>query len=166
MIEVKIPNNITEYKPKFMFGMTGRQVVCVVLTAVCILLDLKFLRPVIGDLAFVLAVVPACAAAAIGWITPYGLPFEKYLKSVLFQALLAPKYRRARNANDSFVVPCDKYYEPIPDEALSPEVLACVNEVREKLGIETPQEPVKRFGAGAKKETARPKYKKSKQAFL
>lgn len=158
MIETKIPNNIVEYKPKFLFGLTGKQFCCIAVTAVLIFLDYRFLKPYIGDLFVVLAAVPAAAAAAFGWITPYGMPFEKYLSSVLFQALLAPKFRRNRNVADSFVVPCDIYYEPIPDSAVAPMVMEHVNFVRESLGIE-----IENGSKNKKRKKAR--YKKSKQAI-
>ena len=166
MIEVKIPNNIAEYKPKFMLGLSGRRFTCLLLTAVAILLDFKFLKPVIGDFAVVLAAVPAFIATLFGWVEPYGMPFENYLKSVLFQAVLAPKVRRTRTAVSSFVIPCDKYYVPIPDSAVSAEVMACVTEVREKLGIVVEEGPVNGPARRKKKAPVKPKYRKSKQAYL
>lgn len=166
MVEVSIPNNIHEYKPKFMLGLTGKQMVCIVLTAGFILLDFKFLKPYIGDLAVVLAAVPAFLAACFGWVTPYGMPFEKYLGSVLFQAVLAPKCRRARSDADSFVIPCDKYYEPIPDSAVSSEVLECVVQVRDALGIASDEEDSDKHGHRRKAKAKKPRYKKSKLARL
>lgn len=166
MIEARIPTNtVSDYKSKFLFGLTGKQVICVGITAVLIYLDFHFLSPYIGDLCVVLAAIPAAAAAAFGWLCPYGMPFEQYLQSVLLQALLAPKHRKAKTC-DSFVIPCDKYYEPIPDSAVSPEVLACVQQVREKLGIVVEEEQGSRPGIRKNKRPARPKYKKSKAAYL
>lgn len=166
MVEVNIPNNIHEYKPKFMLGLTGKQMLCIVLTAGLILLDFKFLKPYIGDLAVAVAAVPAFFAACFGWVTPYGMPFEKYLQSVLFQAVLAPKCRRARSVADSFVIPCDKYYEPIPDSAVSAEVLECVTQVREALGIVSDEEDSDRKGRKSKTSSKKPRYRKSKMACL
>ena len=165
MVEVSIPNNIHEYKPKFMLGLTGRQMFCVVLTAGFILLDFKFLKPYIGDLAVVIAAVPAFLAACFGWVTPYGMPFEKYLQSVLFQAVLAPKCRRARSALSSFVIPCDKYYEPIPDSSVSTDVLECVLQVRNALGIKSDEVDSNKSGY-RKTKVKKLRYKKSKLAYL
>lgn len=164
MIEVRIPNNIAEYKPKFILGFSGRQVICILVTAFLILLDFKFLEPYIGDFALVLAAIPATAAAAFGWIKPYGMPFEKYLKAVLFQALLAPKCRKARN-NTPADVPCNKYYVPIPDSALSEEALSCVVKAREALGIAAEEQKPSQ-GKKRSKTTPRPRYRKSKAARL
>lgn len=158
MIEVEIPNNVSEYKPKFLLGLSGKQVVCVVLTAAVIFLDFKFLKPFIGDtLALGFAAVPALIAACFGWIEPYGMTFDKYLRSVLLQALIAPKTRKVKY-NSSIVVPCDKDYVPIPDSELNNEVLECVNYVREKIGIEVEKADV------SKKR--KQKYKKSKLAMM
>lgn len=161
MIEIEIPNNVSEYKPKFLFNLTGRQFTAVLLTAVAIFLDFKFLEPFVGEtIAVIIAIIPALCGACFGWIEPYGMPFEKYLKSVLFQAVLAPHIRKVKT-NSSIIVPCDKNYTPIPDSALSAEVLGCVNYVREKLkeGTDTDE-------SLSNKKQKKSKYKKSKQAYL
>ena len=83
MIEIEIPNNVSEYKPKFLFNLTGRQFTGVLLTAVAILLDFKFLESYVGEtIAVIIAIIPAFCAACFGWVEPYGMPFEKYLKSL------------------------------------------------------------------------------------
>lgn len=163
MIEVRVPNNISDYKPKFLFGLTGKQFFCVAATAVLILLDFKYLKPYIGDLAVILAAVPAVIAAAFGWVEPYGMPFEKYLNSVLFQALLAPRHRTVKY-NDISIVPCDKNYVSIPDDVISPEVLECVHQFREQQGILTEETASKRKFNGKKPRKVR--YKKSRMARL
>ncbi len=163
MIQVEIPNNVSEYKPKFIAGLTGKQVALAVFAAFAIFLDFKFIKPYTGELiALFIAIIPAFIAAAFGWAEPYGMPFDKYLKSVLINSLIAPKTRKARSTS-SFVVPCDKNYVPIPDSQLSPEVLEHVNYIREKCGIEVPEETntKKRF-----KREKKPKYKKSVSAFM
>lgn len=162
MVEVRIPNNIAEYKPKFMFGLSFREFVCAAIVVACVALDLKFLRPHLGDLALVLLFIPAAPAVCFGFIKPYGMTFEKFLHAVLFESVLAPKYRRARTA-DSTVVPCDKYYVPIPDEAVNPEVLECVVRVRKALGVAQEEQAGKKRG---KRKNVKPKYKKSKQAYV
>lgn len=163
MISVEIPNDIAEYKPKLIMGFTGRQVGCLVITATIIALDFAFLKPYIGEtLALLIAVVPAFFAACFGWgesFTPGHIPFEKYLRSVFFETVVAPKMRKCKTLS-SMVVPCDKYYQPIPDSELSPELLECVNYVREKTGIIT--EPIENKAKNANKK----KYKISSKAML
>lgn len=165
MISVEMPNDIAEYKPKFMMGLTGKQVALVVVTAGAIFLDFHFLKPYIGDtFALFVAVIPAFIAACFGWgerFTPGHIPFEKYLKSVFVQSFVAPKIRKQKTTNSMFI-PCDKYFEPIADEALSPELLECVNYVREKNNI-----VVEETGESSKRtKKAKPKYVKSKLAML
>lgn len=168
MISVEIPNDIADYKPKFLLGLTGRQIVCVLLTAVVIFFDFRFLKPITGDfIALAIAAIPAFFATMFGWgenFTPGRIPFEKYLKSVFFHSLVAPKTRKCRTTT-SFVVPCDRYYVPIADSALSPELLEAVNYVREKNGIvvEDKNADNKKRKASAKKKPN--KYKKSKLAI-
>ena len=157
MIEVEIPNNIAEYKTKLLFGLTGKQVACVALTATCIFLDFKFLKPYIGEtFAIFLAVIPAFLAAMFGWVEPYGMTFDKYLKSVLLQAFIAPRKRKAKTLS-SIVVPCDKNYVGTADEELAGEVFECVQYVRQKNGIVVDTNTTK---------PKKVKYKKSPQAIL
>ncbi len=165
MISVEIPNDIVEYKPKFILGLTGRQVVCVLITAFVIWLDIKFLMPYIGDFAIALAVIPAVIAAMFGWGSPYGMTFERYLKSVFVQAFIAPKTRKYKTSGTSFVVPCDKYYVPISDSEISPELLEHVNYVKKSLGMNI-EETTENTKNKKKAKKVIPKYKKSKLAML
>lgn len=166
MISVEIPNDIAEYKPKLIMGLNGRQVVCVVITAVIIFLDMTYLKPYIGDtLSIFIAAIPAFLAAMFGWRQPYGMPFEKFLKCVFVEAFVAPKTRTYKTTC-SMVVPCDKYFEPVPDELLPQEVLECVQYLYEKTGTspETDNEGTKKGRRSAKK--VKKKYVKSKLAML
>lgn len=170
MISVEIPNDIAEYKPKLILGLTGRQVTCVILTAVFIFLDLKFLKPYIGEtLSLGLAIVPALIAVLFGWKEPYGMPFEKYLQSVFVQAFVAPKMRKCKTTS-SMVVPCDKYFVPISDDALPKEVLECVNYVRERTNNVTSSDEQSNTSSvgksGKLSKGNKKKYKKSKLAML
>ncbi len=164
MISVEIPNDIAEYKPKLILGFTGRQVGCLVVTAAIIAIDFAFLKPYIGEtLSLLLAAVPAFFAACFGWgesFTPGHIPFEKYLRSVFFETVVAPKLRKCKTT--SMVVPCEKDYEPIPDSMLSPELLQHVNYVREKNNIIVVADEGKTKSQYKKKK----KYKPSNLAML
>ena len=165
MISVEIPNDIAEYKPKLLLGFTGRQAALILVTAAVIFLDFHFLKPYVGEtISLFLAIIPAFIAACFGWgekFTPGHVPFEKDLGSVLVQSFVAPKVRKLKT-NDTMFIPCDKYFQPIPDEAVSVEVLECVNYVREKTGA-ADNEPTK---AGKKPGNKQQKYVKSKLAML
>ena len=163
MISVDVPNDIADYKPKLMFGMTGKQLTCVILTAGIILLV------IIGDIAIVFMALPAFIAACFGWgenFTPGHIPFEKYLKTVFIQTFVAPKTRKCITVS-SMVVPCDKFYVSISDSELSAEVLEAVNVVRENLGIVVDAENDKLSDKKRKKQALKKaqKYKKSKLAI-
>ena len=158
MIQVEIPNSVSEYKAKFIAGLTGKQVALICFAGFIIFLDFKFLKPYLGDtIAIGLAIIPAFFAAAFGWVNPYGMPFDKFFKSVVLQSILAPKVRKAKNT--SFViVPCDKNYVPIPDSMLSEEVLEHVKYVREQCGIKEEEQVIVEKEAPKKK-----KFKKLKK---
>lgn len=165
MIRVEIPNEIAEEKPKIIMGLTGRQVVCVGITAFFIFLDFKFLKPYIGDsFCIALALIPASIAALFGWKQVYGMPFEKYLKAVFIDVIVAPNVRKCRTTS-FVVVPCDKHFAPIPDSVLPPEVLECVNYVREQTncGVVSEEDNVDVKKMSQKKKN---KYKKSTLAML
>lgn len=165
MISVEIPNDIAEYKPKLIMNLTGRQVALVLITAGCIFLDFKFLKPYVGDtLSLFFAALPACAAACFGWgekFTPGHIPFEKYLKTVFVQTFVAPKVRKQKTSRATYV-PCDKYFQPVADEVLPSDVLECVRYVREHTGAAVAE------NGGGTQQNAKPpkKYVKSKQAML
>ena len=124
------------------------------------------MKPYIGEtFALFVAALPACAAACFGWgekFTPGHIPFEKYLKTVFVQTFVAPKVRKQKT-NNSMVIPCDKYFVAVPDEALPPDVLECVRYVREH----TSGAVGGNNGDGAQEGPKPPKkYVKSKLAML
>ncbi len=163
MIQVEIPNSVSEYKAKFIAGLTGKQVALICFAGFAIFLDFKFIKPYLGEtVAMAIAIIPAFLAAAFGWSNPYGMSFDKFLKSVVLQSIVAPKVRKARNSS-AFVVPCDKNYVPIPDSHLSEEVLEHVNYIREKCGITVEDEAESKK---KRKKEKKPKYKQSRQALL
>ncbi len=166
MISVEMPNDISEYKPKLIMNLTGRQVAMVLITAGCIFLDFRFLKPYVGDtIALFFAVVPACLAACFGWgekFTPGHVPFEKYLKTVFVQSFVAPKVRKHKTTQAMYV-PCDKYFKPVADEELSPELLEHVRYVREHTGLLGDDNAGEGLHQGVKSPK---KYVKSKLAML
>ena len=79
MIEIKIPKEITEYKEKFLFGLTIRQCVCVVAAlAVCVPLYI-FGKDFLGDdVVGWLVILIAVPIFAFGFFRYGGMPFEKF----------------------------------------------------------------------------------------
>lgn len=79
---VKIPDEITEIKDKVVMGLTGRQLLCSVIAAVCAgvsMFLLYSLTPIRGSGWLMLSMVFAAPALAFGFVTPAGLPLEDWL---------------------------------------------------------------------------------------
>ena len=94
-IEKVIPKDTRQFKPKLIAFFTTRQVLCMI-PAVAIGLLLFF---GIGDAATTEAklfsiTIFALPLILIGWYEPYGLPFEKFVKTVFISMVLSPKYRK------------------------------------------------------------------------
>lgn len=94
MIEIKIPKEITEYKEKFLFGLTTRQFVSVIAAlAVCVPLFI-FGKDYLGEdvigWAIILVAVPIFA---FGFFKYDGMPFEKFLGMLYRQKWVEPQRR-------------------------------------------------------------------------
>lgn len=94
MIEIKIPKEITDYKEKFLFGLTVRQFVCVVAAlAVCVPLFI-FGKDALGeDLVGWLVILIAVPIFAFGFFKYDGMPFEKFLGLLYRQKWAEPQRR-------------------------------------------------------------------------
>ena len=94
MIEVKIPQEISQYEAKMVGPFTIRQAVC---GGIGILLSWGIYnglanvlpRETLVGIIFVLCV----PLALIGWIKPYGMRFEKFFMGVLFNTLISSSKR-------------------------------------------------------------------------
>lgn len=99
-IEIRINKDVGSYQAKFMGPFTMRQTVCVAIAApVC--WGIYFgLSPIFTtDIAGFLMVIPAAIAALFGWIKPFGMPMERFLKSVFITMFLAPASRKYVTVN-------------------------------------------------------------------
>lgn len=100
MIEIRINKDIGSYKAKFVGPLTLRQTVCVGLAApVCWFLYSHTSNILTKDIAGFLTAIPAAIAWLFGWPKPYGLPTEKFLKSVFVNMVLAPSHRMYKTVN-------------------------------------------------------------------
>lgn len=95
MIEIKIPKEITDYKEKFLFGLTVRQLVSAVAAlAVCVPLYL-FGKDFLGeDLVGWLIILIAIPILAFGFFRYDGMAFEKFLAMLYRQKWVEPQKRR------------------------------------------------------------------------
>lgn len=94
MIEIRINKDIGNYEPKVISFLNKRQVIC---CAIALPFCFYFYFGTTGflsrDMAGFLAFLPAILAGLFGWLSPYGLPMEQFLKVVFLDMVLAPASR-------------------------------------------------------------------------
>lgn len=141
-IEMKIPKEINKYEAKFIGPFTLRQTVCL---GICLPVGVGLFilsKPYIGsDLAGFLVVPPAAIGYLFGWYKPYGMKFEKYLKTAFINSFVAPSKRLYKTEN---------YYSQILTE------IEKVDEAELATQIDSSEK---------KKKAKKPKYKRSKKAI-
>ena len=95
MIEIKIPKEITDYKEKFLFGLTVRQLVsAVVALAICVPLFI-FGKDYLGeDMVGWIIILVAIPVFAVGFFKYDGMPFEKFLAILYRQKWVEPQKRK------------------------------------------------------------------------
>lgn len=100
MIEAKMPKDIRRYKTKLLGPFTTRQAICVgVMIAVDIALYTTVATPLklsVNTMIYGLMFVDL-PIALFGWVEPHEVPFEKYLKDILFRTYAAPSKRLPRS---------------------------------------------------------------------
>ena len=100
MIKADIPQDVTEYKEQFFFGMNSRQLICSVRQFICgiAMIALAVLTFLIGknfiptDILMYIVIIEVAPLAAVGFMKYNGMPFEKFA-STLFE-FYAGKQRR------------------------------------------------------------------------
>jgi len=94
MFQVQIPKDIQKYETKWIGPFNGRQCVCLII-ALVIGIPLYFLvSSFLGSQAGIIAVIPVIILIfPFGWIKPYGLNFEQFLRIALVSNFIAPKNR-------------------------------------------------------------------------
>ena len=99
MIEIKIPKEITDYKEKFLFGLTIRQLVsAVVALAICVPLFI-FGKDYLGeDLVGWIIILVAVPVFAFGFFKYDGMPFEKFLGIIYRQKWSSRRSESTRNS--------------------------------------------------------------------
>lgn len=95
MIEIKIPKEITEYKEKFLFGLTIRQCVCAAAAlAICVPLYI-FGKDWLGDdLVGWIVILTALPILAFGFFKYDGMPFEQFIGMLYRQKWVEPQKRK------------------------------------------------------------------------
>lgn len=94
MIEIRVPKEITDYKQKFLFGLTVRQFVSVVLAlGICVPLYIFGKEPLGEDIISWLIIIIAAPIFCFGFLKFNDMPFEKFAMLVIRQ-ILEPQKRK------------------------------------------------------------------------
>lgn len=84
MIKADVPQDVTEYKEQFFLGMTGRQLVCVVLMLILAVVTFLFGRNfVTSDILVYLIILEVAPLAAVGFLKYNGMGIEKIAAKVI-----------------------------------------------------------------------------------
>ena len=104
-IEIEMTKEIGNYEPKFIGPLTIRQTVSLSIAApICILIYITLSPVLSGDVAGFFCIVPAAVAAAFGWLKPYGMKTEEFVRSVFINTVVAPCNRKYIITNETDVV--------------------------------------------------------------
>lgn len=83
MIKADIPQDVTEYKEQFFFGLTIRQFVCgIAMIALAILTFLIGKNFIGADILMYIVIIEVAPLAAVGFMRYNGMPFEKIASTV------------------------------------------------------------------------------------
>lgn len=100
MIDKPIPKEIKDFQEKLVFGLTGRQLVSVILALVVCVPTYIWGRPYLGDdLASWICILVAVPSLAFGFYTKNGMTFEQYMKAILRFNFVLPMERRYKVEN-------------------------------------------------------------------
>jgi len=95
MIEIEVPKDITKYEAKLVASFTTRQVGCLAIAGVLAVPSFLLLRDVLPrDAATLLILIIVLPFILLGWVKPYGMNFEQFVRSAFISNVLAPKKRK------------------------------------------------------------------------
>jgi len=100
-IEREILKDITKYKTKFIGPLTLRQAVCVFIIALIdipafLILSKFFVMSFVMPCLVFLAIPPGLC----GFYSPYDMPFEKFVLSIIQTQIISPTIRRYKGKSD------------------------------------------------------------------
>ena len=101
MIEIDIPSiDPIQHEPKIFFGMTSRQCICIV-PGVGLGVGLFVLTYGISqDLAVILCGLSVAPSVCLGWLKPYNMKFEQYVKLLWFNTFVSNPKRIYKTDNE------------------------------------------------------------------
>lgn len=99
-IEIKITKELGNYEPKFIGPLTLRQVICLIIAFPAAYGTYRGLSPIISsDIAGIFCMLIGAIPCLFGWVKPYGMHTEKFLKSIFVNVILAPQKRKYKTVN-------------------------------------------------------------------
>ena len=111
-IEVRVPEEITDYKAKILFGLTGRQILGACIGSLIGFGSYYFIKPFIGeDTAIFVTMALSSPVFAWGFISPEGYAFEKYLKIICMHRLESCKCHYQIGEDKSYAKPRFEFRE-------------------------------------------------------
>lgn len=127
MVEVHVPKEINQYESKLLGPLTSRQlIVCLIFGPIIVF----FFNLVYQNTNSIETAVPvilpfAVIAGLFGWVKPYGMKFEVFLRSVFINVVIAPSKRLYVTNN---------YHEQFSDLVLTNEVMEEIEKDLEEYG--------------------------------
>lgn len=84
MIKADVPQDVTEYKEQFFFGMNSRQLICsVLIIALAVLTFLVGSKFISTDILVYITIFEIAPLAAVGFLKYNGMGFEKIAATVM-----------------------------------------------------------------------------------
>lgn len=158
MIEIKIPKEVTKYETKLVGPFTARQCISLVVFVPIIIVVYNVGKQYLGsEIAPYLCFPFGGLAAGFGWIKPYGLKFEDFLRSVFLRAFLAPT-KRVQKSDNLYSLLSKKAKDLTPEEEL------IIDAQLEGIPEDEVEKALKQLKK--QKKAKKPKYKKSKKAIF
>lgn len=100
MIEIDIPSiDPMQHQPKIFFGMTSRQCLCIVPGVSLGAALFWFTRQINMDVAICLCITAVVPFVCLGWITPYNMKFEQFVKLWFFNTFISNPRRIYKTDN-------------------------------------------------------------------
>lgn len=94
MIEIEIPKDINKYEAKLIGPFSTRQAACFALAAlITVPTFLGLSQALPRDLCMIICIILAMPFILVGWIKPYGMKFEQFMKTAFISNVLAPAKR-------------------------------------------------------------------------
>jgi hypothetical protein len=115
-IEVRVPDEIMDYKESIIAGLSIRQLVCGGVALLCGVPTFFLLKGISEDLAMYTTMAVVAPAFLIGFIKKDGYTFEKYAKIRIYNFLSKSKRGYETNPQDSLPIEHEEYRQIVMEQ--------------------------------------------------